>query len=81
MAVAQRDFGRGRLRFRGMFSLGPWSIGACGYPDLLATGERCGGEPIHDRQHQRDLFMEMAAEYNASIRGSVHRALTTDPPV
>ena len=30
----------------------------------LATGERCDGQPIHDRQHQHDLFMEVAADYD-----------------
>ncbi len=71
MGMAQRNVGPGRVGFRGMFSGEPWSIGGCGYPDLLATGEMCNGEKIHDRQHQHDLFMELAVEYNAPIRGNV----------
>ena len=52
-----------------MFSLEPWTIRGCGYPDLLATGEVCDGEPIHDRQHPHDLFMELAAEYEPAAAG------------
>jgi YHS domain-containing protein len=71
MGMAQRNVGRGRLGVRGMLSVEPWSIRGCGYPDLLATGEECGGEKIHDRQHPHDLFMELAADYNAPIAGDV----------
>jgi hypothetical protein len=71
MGMAGRNAGSGRLRFRGMVSLEPWSIPGCGYPDLLATGEECKGEKIHDRQHPHDLFMELAADYTAPIAGNV----------
>jgi hypothetical protein len=54
-----------------MFSLEPWTIRGCGYPDLLASGEICDGEPIHDRQHQHDLLMEIAAQYNHPLTGSL----------
>ena len=43
-----------------MFSLEPATIGGCGYPDLLATGELCDGDSIHDLQHPHDFFMELA---------------------
>jgi hypothetical protein len=46
-----------------MLSLEPWTIPGCGYPDLLASGELCDGDGLHDRQHPHDLFMEVAAEY------------------
>jgi hypothetical protein len=42
-------------------------VRGCGYPDLLATGERCDGEPIHDRQHQHEFFMEVAARYDRPL--------------
>jgi hypothetical protein len=69
--MAHRPVGGGRLGLRGMVSLEPWTIRGCGYPDLLATGERCDGHPIHDRQHQHDLFMEVAAQYDRPLAGSV----------
>jgi len=69
MLMARREVGRGRLGLRGMFSLEPATIKGCGYPDLLATGELCDGESIHDRQHPHDLLMEMAVEYERPLAG------------
>ena len=39
MVMARRELAAGRFGLRGMFSLEPWTIRGCGYPDLLATGE------------------------------------------
>ena len=69
MGMAQRNAGPGRIGLRAMFSLEPWTIRGCGYPDLLASGELCRGELIHDRQHQHDVSMELSASYDAPIRG------------
>ena len=71
MAMARRPLGGGRFGLRGMFSLEPLTIPGCGYPDLLATGEVCDGEAIHDRQHPHDLFMELAAEYDRPLSGAL----------
>ena len=70
MGMAERSAGPGHLGLRAMFSVEPWTIRGCGYPDLLASGEQCRGETIHDRQHPHDLAMEMSAEYDAPIGGS-----------
>lgn len=79
MGMAQRNVGRGRVGLHGMFSAEPWSIGGCGYPDLLATGEECEGHAIHDRQHPHELFMELAADYNAPLAGSVRWQVYAGP--
>ena len=71
MGMARRELGPGRLGLRGMFSLEPATIGGCGYPDLLATGEQCDGDSIHDRQHQHDFLMEIAGEYERPLRGNL----------
>jgi YHS domain-containing protein len=71
MGMAHRIIGSGRVGFRGMLSLEPWTIRGCGYPDLLASGERCDGQSIHDQQHQHDLFMEIAAQYDRPLAGSM----------
>jgi hypothetical protein len=71
MGSARRQAGRGRLGLRAMFSAEPWTIAGCGYPNLLATGEVCDGDTIHDRQHPHDLFMELAAGYDRPIAGGV----------
>lgn len=67
MGVARRSLGPGELALRGMISLEPWTVGDCGYPDLLATGELCDGEPLVDRQHPHDFFMELAVAYELSL--------------
>jgi hypothetical protein len=67
MGMAQRQVGNGRVQFNGMISLEPFTIPGCGYPDLLASGEQCDGEAIHDRQHPHDLFMELSARYDAPL--------------
>ena len=71
MGMAQRPVGNARVTFRGMFSAEPGTIRGCGYPDLLASGEQCNGEKIHDRQHPHDLMMEIAAEYDAPLARSI----------
>jgi len=68
MVMARRQAGGGRAGLRGMFSLEPWTIPGCGYPDLLASGELCDGDGLHDRQHPHDLFMEVAGEYEHPLR-------------
>jgi hypothetical protein len=60
MLVAQKDFDQVRLQLRSMISAEP-AMGERGYPNLFATGETAGGEPLVDRQHPHDLFMELAA--------------------
>jgi hypothetical protein len=83
MGMARRSLGGGRLGVRTMLSLEPATIPGCGYPDLLATGETCDREPIHDRQHPHDLLMELAAEYERPLRGSlawqVYAGLSGEP--
>ena len=71
MGMAGRKAGAGRVVLRAMVSLEPWTIAGCGYPDLLATGEVCDGDSIHDRQHPHDLFMELAALYDRPLGRSL----------
>ena len=71
MAVARRPVGAGRFGLRTMASLEPWTVRDCGFINLLASGEMCEGDTIHDRQHPHDLFMEVAADYDRPVRGSM----------
>jgi hypothetical protein len=71
MAMARRPAGKGRVGLRGMVSAEPWTVRDCGFINLLASGEMCEGDTIHDRQHPHDLFMELAADYDRPIRGSL----------
>lgn len=67
MPMATRRVGGGPLELRGMFSVEPLTVGRCGYPTLLGSGESCRGEALHDRQHPHDLLMELAARYRRAI--------------
>ena len=71
MGMAQRPVRGGQLLFRGMLSLEPLTVGKCGYPDVLQSGEVCNGAQLHDQQHPHDLFMELAATYRHAINGAV----------
>ena len=71
MLMAMRRLAGGTLHLHGMMSAEPFTIGASGYPLLLQSGETFEGEPLHDRQHPHDLFMELSALYERSVSRSV----------
>jgi hypothetical protein len=71
MGVARRSIGTTRLGLRAMVSLEPWTVSDCGYLNLLATGEMCEGDTIHDRQHPHDAIMELAADVDRPVRGAL----------
>lgn len=83
MAAARRDFANGTLNLRAMLSPDPF-MGANGYPLLLAKGETANGvDPLVDRQHPHDLFMELSASYahrlNAEESVFVYAGLPGEP--
>jgi hypothetical protein len=69
MLSAQKDTGWGKVQLKSMLSLEP-PMGARGYPNLFATGETAGGNPLIDRQHPHDLFMELAGRVDVNISDS-----------
>jgi hypothetical protein len=71
MMMARRSLGAGRVGLRVMGSVEPWTVSDCGFLNLLATGEMCEGDTIHDRQHPHDLLMELAADYDRPLKGSL----------
>ena len=71
MVMARRRVGAATIGLRAMISAEPWTVGNCGFINLLASGEMCEGDTIHDRQHPHDTFMELAAEYDRPVRGRV----------
>ncbi|MGH9893774.1 MAG: hypothetical protein ACREA0_17680, partial [bacterium] len=83
MVMARRPLGAGRVGLRVMMSGEPWTVADCGFLNLLATGEMCQRDTIHDRQHPHDLFMELAADYDRSLAGSlrwqVYAGLSGEP--
>ena len=83
MFMARRNLVGGRFGVRTMFSAEPWTVPGCGSLNFLATGEVCEGDTIHDRQQPHDLFMELAVDYDRSLRGrwrwQVYAALAGEP--
>jgi hypothetical protein len=67
MPMAYRKVGRGTLQLRGMFSAEPFTFPPGGSPLLFQTGETYKGQPLIDRQHPHDLFMELSAQYTLPV--------------
>ncbi len=66
MLSASKESNWGRIQLRSMFSLEPLMRNR-GYPNLFASGEAAGGEPLVDRQHPHDLFMELAGRVDVNL--------------
>ena len=67
MFMASHELFGGRVQPRTMLSLDPWTVTPHGYPLLLQTGESFHGEPLHDRQHPHDFWMELGATYERAF--------------
>jgi len=67
MPMAYHKVGRGTLQLRGMFSAEPFTFPPGGSPLLFQTGETYKGQPLIDRQHPHDLFMELSAQYTLPL--------------
>jgi len=67
MLMATRQTESAQLTLRGMFSLEPWTTTRRGYPLLFQSGEAYRGQPLVDRQHPHDFFMELAALYRHAL--------------
>jgi hypothetical protein len=67
MPMAFRRVGRGTLQLRGMFSLEPFTFPPGGSGELFQTGETYKGEPLVDKQHPHDLFMELSGTYTVPV--------------
>jgi hypothetical protein len=79
MLMATRDLAGGRFQARTMLSLDPLTVSNRGYPLLLQSGETYKGEPLHDRQHPHDFWMELAALYQRPITHSLAWSIYAAP--
>lgn len=83
MLMATRSVAGGHFQARTMLSLDPWTVSNRGYPLLLQTGETYKGEPLHDRQHPHDFWMELGALYqreiNKGLAWSIYAAPSGEP--
>jgi hypothetical protein len=67
MPMAYHKLGKGTMQLRGMFSFEPFTFPPGGSPLLFQTGETYKGQPLIDRQHPHDLFMELSAQYTLPL--------------
>jgi hypothetical protein len=67
MLMASRDLLGGRFQARTMLSLDPATVSNRGYPLLLQSGETYRGQPLVDRQHPHDFWMELAVMYERAL--------------
>ena len=67
MLMAYHKLGKGTVQLRGMFSFEPFTFPPGGSPLLFQTGETYKGQPLIDKQHPHDLFMELSAQYTHPV--------------
>jgi hypothetical protein len=67
MLMASHELAGGRFQARTMLSLDAWTVTRQGYPLLLQSGESYHGQPLHDRQHPHDVWMELGAMYERPV--------------
>jgi hypothetical protein len=67
MPMAFHKLGKGTVQLRGMISFEPFTFPPGGSPLLFQTGETYKGQPLIDRQHPHDLFMELSAQYTLPL--------------
>jgi hypothetical protein len=79
MLMASRDWLGGRLQGRVMLSLDPATVTNRGYPLLLQNGESYKGQPLVDRQHPHDFWMELAVMYERALSSSIGISLYAAP--
>lgn len=79
MLMADRPLAGGRIQLRTMLSLDPATVGRCGYPLLLQSGETCRGQPLVDRQHPHDFWMELGALYERELTSKLGFTLYAAP--
>lgn len=79
MFMATHELAGGRFSFRTMLSVDAWSVTERGYPLLLQTGESYNGQPLRDRQHPHDFWMELGATWERELSESVGLSLYAAP--
>jgi hypothetical protein len=67
MLHAQHDLAGGKLTLMWMSSLEPATFEPRGSPELFQTGESFHGQPLVDRQHPHDFFMNLSATWRRPL--------------
>jgi hypothetical protein len=80
MGMASRKVRRDEdLTFTAMFSLDPATVGTRGYRELFQAGEAIDGQPLIDRQHPHDLFMQLAGIWRIPVGDTTGFTIAAGP--
>ncbi len=79
MLMASHELAGGQFEARMMLSVDPATVTGRGYPLLLQTGESYEGQPLRDRQHPHDFWMEVGALYQRPISQNLAWSLYVAP--
>ena len=70
MGMAMRDKGRHQFNLSAMLSLDAATVGRKGYRELFQAGEALDGQPVIDRQHPHDLFMQLSGSWRIQLNST-----------
>ncbi len=79
MGMATKKTGRSQLTLTSMFSLDPATVGKRGYREIFQAGEAADGEPLIDRQHPHDFFMQLGAVWRMPLTAKTGLTLSGGP--
>jgi hypothetical protein len=79
MGMASRNSSHGQLTLASMFSLDPALVGKDGYAEIFQVGEALSGQPLVDRQHPHDFFMQLSATWRTPLSRSTGLTLAGGP--
>jgi hypothetical protein len=79
MGMGSRNSSHGQLTFASMFSLDPALVGKDGYAELFQVGEALNGQPLIDRQHPHDFFMQLSGTWRIPLSSSTGLTVAGGP--
>jgi hypothetical protein len=79
MGMATKSTTHGALTFTSMLSLDPATVGDRGYRELFQSGEAFDGQPIVDRQHPHDFFMQLSAAWRVPLANGAGLTISGGP--
>jgi hypothetical protein len=79
MGMASRNSSHGQVTFASMFSLDPALVGKDGYAELFQVGEALNGQPLVDRQHPHDFFMQLSGTWRIPLSTSTGLTVAGGP--
>jgi hypothetical protein len=79
MGMWMRQHGDHQFGLNAMLSLDPATVGKDGYGEIFQVGEALEGQPLIDRQHPHDLFMQLAASWRVTLGGNTDLIIAGGP--